>query len=97
MYYKELSILIEKILYGKIEKESIEEYLIDSFDYEAIYNSDDILLTDTFFTLIHYASGEERINNTEWVYLNDCLLGKRKYSIDEKINTLLRKKEKDDN
>ena len=49
-----------------------------------IYESDDMLLTDVFFSLKHYASGEEEISENEWLLFMACLLGEREYNIDEK-------------
>lgn len=85
VYYNELIQIIDEILKDKIDKKGIGKYLSETFDYEKIYDSDDELLTDAFFTLTHYASGEEEINKTEWTYLMDCLLGKSEYSLEKKL------------
>lgn len=86
MYHRELKELIELVLRGDIEKNNLLERIINSFDCEKIYDSDDELLTDSFFTLKHYASNEEIINDEEWLYFLDCLDGKRKYSMKEKMS-----------
>ena len=44
-----------------------------------------MLLTDVFFSLKHYASGEEIISKNEWIFLKKCLLGECEYSVDEKM------------
>ena len=85
MYYKELIKIIEKVLNEEIDKENLEECLIDSLDCEKIYESDDKLLTDAFFSLKHYASGEEEFSKNEWLYFKACLQGERKYNVDEKM------------
>ncbi len=85
MYYDEFVKIIEKIINGNIEKNLLGEYLMDKFDCEKIYDSDDEMVTDIFFTLKHYMSGEEDISKNEWMYFLDCLLGKCKYSIEEKM------------
>ena len=85
MYYNEFVGIIEKIIYGNLEKKLLQDYLMDMFDCEKIYDSDDELVSDVFFTLKHYASGEEDISKNEWVYFLDCLLGKCQYSIEEKM------------
>lgn len=87
MYYSELIQIIDEILNGKIDRKNIGKYLIETFDYERIYDSDDELLTNAFFTLTHYASGEEEINKTEWTYLMDCLMGKSEFSIEKRYVT----------
>ena len=69
-----------------IDKNYLEEYLNDSLDCEKIYESDDALLTDVFFSLKHYASGEEEIGENEWLFFMECLLGERKYNLDEKMH-----------
>ena len=38
--------IIEKVLSQKSQKEVILEYIISNFNCEAIYNSDDSLITD---------------------------------------------------
>lgn len=47
-YYNEFKIIIEKILKGNFEKNLLIEYLIDMFDCEKIYDSDDEMATDIF-------------------------------------------------
>lgn len=61
------------------------EYLIDDFDCEKIYDSDEELITDAFFTLKHYASGEEEVSKDEWMYFLECLAGKREYNMETKM------------
>lgn len=85
MYYNEFVEIIEKIIDGYVEKNLLQDYLMDMFDCEKIYDSDDELVSDVFFTLKHYASEEEDISKNEWMYFLDCLLGKCQYSIEEKI------------
>ena len=48
--------IIEKVVKGDIDKNVLMEYLIDDFDCEKIYDSDEELITDAFFTLKHYAN-----------------------------------------
>lgn len=84
-YYNEFKIIIEKILKGNFEKNLLIEYLIDMFDCEKIYDSDDEMATDVFLTLKHYASGEEDVSKEEWLYFLDCLTGKCEYSVEEKM------------
>lgn len=77
--------IIEKILSQEKSKEEILEYIIANFNCEAIYNSDDVLITDVYFSLKHYAGGEEEISKREWLYFLECLKGKRKYSLEDKL------------
>jgi hypothetical protein len=44
-----------------------------------------MLATDSYFSLLHYASGEEVVTDAEWKYFLDCLNGNRVYSLDEKL------------
>ncbi|SFU74666.1 hypothetical protein [Butyrivibrio sp. M55] len=88
MYYDELVQLIEKVLNGDFEKKVLEQYMEETFDFEKIYDSDDELLTDVFFTLKHYLSGEEEVNKKEWLYLKKCLLGRCGYSMEEKMRVI---------
>ena len=50
-----------------------------------IYALDDMLLSDSYFSLLHYATGEEMLTDAEWKYFLDCLNGNRFYSLDEKL------------
>ena len=85
MYYIEFETIIKKILDEDFEKNLLMENLLDVFDCEKIYDSDDELLTDIYFTLKHYASGEEDIRKEEWQYFLECMSGKREYNTEEKM------------
>lgn len=85
MYYIEFETIIKKIVYENLEKDLLLEYLMDVVDCEKIYDSEDEMVTDIYFTLKHYACGEEDISKEEWLYFLECLLGKCEYSMDEKI------------
>ena len=50
-----------------------------------IIELEDMLVTDAYFSILHYASGEEMINDAEWKYFLDCLNGDWVYSLDEKL------------
>ena len=90
MYYKEVVEIIELILSNQfVPGEKLLNYLISTFDCEKIYNSEDMLLTDVFFTLKHYASGEEEVDRTEWIYFLECLNQKRVYKMEEKLDYLM--------
>lgn len=86
MYHNEMEKIIEKVVKGDIDKNVLMEYLIDDFDCEKIYDSDEELITDVFFTLKHYASGEEEVSKDEWMYFLECLAGKREYNMETKMS-----------
>ena len=86
MYHNEIKRIIEKILKGEVDKYVLMEYLTNNFDCEKIYDSDEELVTDAYFTLKHYASGEEDVAENEWMNFLECLAGRSKYSIEEKMN-----------
>ena len=44
-----------------------------------------MLVTDSYFSLLHYATGEEMLTDAEWKYFLDCLNGNRFSSLDEKL------------
>ena len=81
MYHNEMEKIIEKVVKGDIDKNVLMEY----FDCEKIYDSDEELITDAFFTLKHYASGEEEVSKDEWMYFLECLAGKREYNMETKM------------
>ena len=86
MYHNEMEKIIEKVVKCDIDKNVLMEYLIDDFDCEKIYDSDEELITDAFFTLKHYASGEEEVSKDEWMYFLECLAGKREYNMEAKMS-----------
>lgn len=50
-----------------------------------IYASDDMLVTNSYFSLLHYVSGEEMVTDDEWKYFLECLNGDRNYGLDDKL------------
>ena len=85
MYYNEFNKMLRLVLEDSIQKDEILNYLLENIDCEIIYDTDDLLLSDIYFSLKHYASGEENIKKVEWKYLLDCLNGKIKYNMNDKL------------
>ncbi len=50
-----------------------------------IYDSDDLLVTDAYLSLLHFSFGEEAISKQEWLYFIRCFEGHCKYNMEEKI------------
>ena len=48
MYHNEIKRIIEKILKGEVDKYVLMEYLINNFDCEKIYDSDEELVADAY-------------------------------------------------
>lgn len=88
MYHNELKEIIEKVVNGDIDRDALIDYLINNFDWEKIYDSNEIMVSDAFFTLKHYASGEEDVGEDEWLYFVECLSGKREFNIEEKMSII---------
>lgn len=84
MYNNLFKEMVEKILAKKTTKEELMKYLLDNIDCEKIYDSDDLLISDVYFSLKHYASGEEEIDDKEWIYLLKCLNKEEDYSMQKK-------------
>ena len=59
--------------------------LIKQADCREIEESDDMLATDIYFSLMHYARGKEKITDTELMYFLQCLRGERSYSLEDKM------------
>lgn len=87
MYYNELRMIIESVVERTIDRYIVMAYLKNTFDWEKVYDSEDLLVTDSFFALTHYAGGEEDISEKEWLY---CLEGRREYNIEEKISITIK-------
>lgn len=88
MYHNELKEIIEEVVNGDIDRDALIDYLINNFDWEKIYDSNEIIVSDAFFTLKHYASGEEDVGEDEWLYFVECLSGKREFNIEEKMSII---------
>ena len=82
---QKLAQIIHDVLYKGLSGSELENTLIESFRPEDIYESEDLLLTDAYLSLMHYASGEEHIPKAEWNYLSECLTGEREHNLDDKI------------
>ncbi len=85
MFYKELKQIISLVLKQGLSGQSLMEVLMTNVDPTKIYASDDMLVTDSYFSLLHYATGEEMLTDAEWKYFLDCLNGNRVYNLDEKL------------
>lgn len=87
-YYDVFIELLERVKFQEISNDELEECLITRVDCEYIYDSEDTLLSDIFFTLKHLAAEEEDITNEEINYFLECLQGLRRHSFDEKMKFL---------
>jgi len=85
MFYEELKHIIRLVLGQGLGGQSLMEILTANINPTDIYTSDDMLVTDSYFSLLHYAIGEEIVTDAEWKYFLDCLNGNRVYNLDEKL------------
>ena len=85
MYYEELKQIIRSVLQQGLSGQSLTEALTANVKPTEIYASDDMLVTDSYFSLLHYATGEEMVTDAEWKYFLDCLNGNRFYNLEEKL------------
>ena len=85
MFYEELKHIIRSVLEQGLGGQSLMEVLTANINPTEIYASDDMLVTDSYFSLLHYATGEEMLTDAEWKYFLDCLNGNRVYNLDEKL------------
>ncbi|MBQ6487807.1 MAG: hypothetical protein IJI75_01145 [Solobacterium sp.] len=85
MIYEELKQIISSVLEQGLSGQSLMEALTANVNPTEIYALDDMLLSDSYFSLFHYATGEEMLTDAEWKYFLDCLNGNRFYSLDEKL------------
>jgi len=81
--------MIAEILAGGADMRALREEL-HKIDVEEIYEGDNILHSDAYFTLAHYINGEEEIREIEWAYLFMCLNGEEKFSLDTKMGLSLK-------
>ena len=71
MFHEELKQIIRSVLQQGLSGQSLMEVLTANVDPTEIYASDDMLAMDSYFSLLHYASGEEVVadadGNTSWI------------------------------
>jgi hypothetical protein len=85
MYYEELKQIIRSVLQQGLSGQSLMDALTANVNPTEIYASDDMLVTDSYFSLLHFATGEEMVTDAEWKYFLDCLNGNRVYNLEEKL------------
>ena len=85
MFYEEFKRLISAVLRQGLRGEALADALAKSVDCTKIYESEDRLAVDAYFSLLHYAAGEEEIPPAEWEYFLDCLNGDREYCLEDKL------------
>ena len=85
MIYEVLKQIIGSVMEQGLSGPVLMAALTANINPSEIYESDDMLVTDSYFSLLHYATGEEMLTDAEWKYFLDCLNGNRFYSLDEKL------------
>lgn len=80
---KALQGIIEKFLNKQLTKEQVAEKLVQSVDCEDVYGINNLLISDSYFSLSHII--EEDINDVELKYLLNCLSGQCEYRLAEKL------------
>ena len=84
-YRTALKAIIERLLNVSLTRNKLWDEMLYSFDGEVICDAGDLLISDAYFTLMHFANGEEHIVRQEWEYFLECLNGIRTYSMEEKL------------
>ena len=85
MFHEELKQIIKSVMEQSLSGKALTTVLTTNINPAEIYESDDMLVTDAYFSLMHYATGEETVTDAEWNYFLECLNGVRDYSLDEKL------------
>ena len=85
MFHEELKQIIRSVLQQGLSGQSLMDALTANVNPTEIYASDDMLVTDSYFSLLHFATGEEMVTDAEWKYFLDCLNGNRVYNLEEKL------------
>ena len=83
-HFEVLIELLYSIKNNKISPSEVEEWLIKEINPEFIYTQEDTLLTDLYFTVLHFSFGEENISDSEFEYFKECIRGIRRHNLDEK-------------
>ena len=79
LYQEEFKDILRAMIEDGLLGRELSDTVIRSINPTEIYESDDRLVTDLYFTIMHFAGGEEYISNEEWLYYLQCLEGKRKH------------------
>ena len=85
MFYEKLKQIIKSVMEQGLCGKALTAVLTADISPAEIYESDDILVTDAYFSLLHFATEEETVTDAEWKYFLECLNGDRNYSLDEKL------------
>ena len=85
MFHEELKQIIRSVLQQGLSGQALMDALTADVNPTEIYASDDMLVTDSYFSLLHFATGEEMVTDAEWKYFLDCLNGNRVYNLEEKL------------
>ena len=67
MFHEELKQIIRSVLQQGLSGQSLMEVLTANVDPTEIYASDDMLVTDSYFSLSHYAIGEEIVTEVQFI------------------------------
>ena len=86
MLYKELMQIICLVMNQGLHGQALMGMLIATVNPAEICASNDMLVTDSCFSLLHVATEEELVTDAEWKYFLQCLNGERNYSPDEKLH-----------
>jgi len=79
LYQEEFKDIIRAVLNDGLCGSKLSDTVIQSIKPAEIYESDDRLVTDLYFAIMHFAGGEEHISSAEWLYYLQCMEGKRKH------------------
>ncbi len=79
LYQEEFKDIIHAVLNEGLCGRELSDTVIRSIKPVEIYESDDRLVTDLYFAIMHFAGGEEHVSTAEWLYYLQCLEGKRKH------------------
>lgn len=74
--------IVLKITNGIISEKEIKERVQNELELKDIWESNDILITDCYYSLKHME--EEEISIDEWKYFLECFNGSRQYSLADK-------------
>ena len=85
MIYEVLKQIIGSVMEQGLSGPVLMAALTANINPSEIYESDDMLVTDSYFSLLHFATGEEMVTDAEWKYFLDCLNGNRVYNLEEKL------------
>ncbi|RJE47952.1 MULTISPECIES: hypothetical protein [unclassified Dehalobacter] len=83
--------LLKKYIFEGVDRYEIADELIKKVDINAIFSSDDFIISDCFYAIKHLTEDKYETSINELKYFLECFEGLREYNLEEKNNIINQK------